>query len=139
MHKKDEHDSKRVAGASRPLPDDVKQRVHDRKQELLELMRNEDQAFRKRKTVAIAYWIGAVILFWLPALTLRSSIVLDGYDVFNLVYVVAWVASFVLLAAGVISIIALLIRRRPIKDAQILSALYDIEALLQQLVHDQKK
>jgi Fe2+ transport system protein B len=136
MHK-DEVSSQRDARASSLLPENVKQHISDRKQEMLELMRKEDRAFRQRKIATIAYWIMAAILFWLPVLvSMRWPSSVDSSSNFQ---VIAWVASFVLFGAGVVSTIVLLMRRRPVKDAQILAALYDIEASLQQLVNDQNK
>lgn len=138
MHK-DEVGSERDARASGLSPEDVKQHISDRKQEMLELMRKEDRVFKQRKIAAIAYLVLAAILFWLPALVSMCWPSANSSDVFHSLAAITWVASFVLLAAGVISTIVLLMRGRPIRDAQILAALYDIDASLQQLVNEQKK
>jgi len=136
----DDKDSReRDRRASELLPGDVKQSLSDQKQAMLELMRKEDRAFRQRKIAAVMYWILAAILFWLPMGVAMRWPSAAANSTFQTLFPIAWVASFVLLAAGVVSTIALLMGRRPIRDAQILAALHDIDATLQRLVRDQDK
>jgi uncharacterized membrane protein (DUF485 family) len=123
--------------ASGLLPGDVRRNLSEQKQAMLELIRKEERAFRRRKVAAAVYWILAAMLFWLPVLMARGW---SSTRVFQAMVPIGWIASFVLFAAAVVSTISLMVRRARIRDAQILAALHDIDETLQQLVrnHDDK-
>lgn len=120
--------------ASALLPGDVKQDLSDQKQAMLELMRKEDRTFRQRKIATGVYWILAVTSY---ALLLLFKF--KGTPAFHTLAMISFVSAFVLFVAAVVSTVSLLISRRPVRDAQILAALHDIDETLQRLVRNHDK
>ncbi|KPK86568.1 MAG: hypothetical protein AMJ81_00945 [Phycisphaerae bacterium SM23_33] len=128
--------------ASDLLPEDMARSMADQKKMMSELLRKEERSFRQRKVATLVYWILALGLFAVPvlaALWWGDEMSIREIGKHQTFLVISWLAAFVLFIAAFVSTISLLvqmIRRRPVRDAQILAALYQIDATLQKLARD---
>ena len=134
----DKDNRERDRKASGLLPEDVKQNLSDQKQEMLDLLRKEDRAFKRRKSATAMYWILTVISAVLLPLS-KFLWSLKKIPVFQVLAMINFVSIYVLFVAAVVSTVSLLIRRRPVRDAQILAALHGIDETLQRLVRNHDK